>query len=44
MLESYEEMPIFIPLNITEDLVESVVQKLLGRAGPGGTDSEDLQG
>ena len=37
-------MPIFIPVNITEEAVESVAQKLLGGSGPGGMDSEALQG
>ena len=27
-----------------EEAVDSVAQKLLGRSGPGGTDSEALQG
>ena len=43
-LETYEETPIFIPVNVTEEDVESVVRKRLGRSGPGGTDSEALQG
>ena len=41
-LETYEETPIFIPVNITEEAVELVAQKLLGSFGPGGTDSEAL--
>ena len=40
----YNETPIFIPVNITEEAVESVAQKLLVSSGPGGTDSEALQG
>ena len=43
-LETYEEMPIFVTVNITEEAVESVAQKLFGRSSPGGTDSEALQG
>ena len=43
-LQTYEETPIFIPLNITEEPVESVAQKRLGSSGPGGTESEELQG
>ena len=41
-LEMYNEPPIFIPVNITEDTVKSVMQKLLEAPGPGGTDSEAL--
>ena len=37
MLKTYEETPIFVPVNITEEAVESVAQKLSGRSGPGGT-------
>ena len=44
MLEIYEETPIFIPVNITEEAVELVARKLLGSFGPGGTDLEELQG
>ena len=43
-LETYKETPIFIPVDITEEAVESVVQKRLRRSGPGGKDSEALQG
>ena len=43
-LETYDETPIFIPVNITEEAVESVAHKLLGSSGPGGTESEALQG
>ena len=38
----YNKTSIFIPVNITEEDVESVAQKLLGSSGPGGTDSEAL--
>ena len=34
----------FIPVAITEESVESVARKSLGSSGPGGTDSEELQG
>ena len=44
MLERYKETPIFIPVDITEDAVELVTRKLLCSLGPGGTDSEVLQG
>ena len=44
MLEAYDEMPIFIPVDIMDDVVKLVTQKLLGSLGPGGTDSEALQG
>ena len=42
MLEMYEETPIFIPIDITEETVESVARKLFGelrhrRHGLGGT-------
>ena len=40
----YEASPVFISMEITEIVVESVAQKLSGSAGPGGTDSEALQG
>ena len=43
-LETYKEAPIFIPIDITEEAVESVARKLLRSSGPGGTDSEALQG
>ena len=43
-LETYNKTPIFIPVNITEDAVESVAQKKLGASGPGGTESEALHG
>ena len=41
-LETYDETPIFIPIYITEDTVETVVRKLPRTSGPGGTDSEAL--
>ena len=43
-LEAYEETPVFIPVVMTEDVVESVARKLPGSAGLGGTYSETLQG
>ena len=43
-LETYEETHISIPVNITEEAVESVARKISGSSGPGGTDSEALQG
>ena len=43
-LETYEETPIFISVDITEEAVELVTQNLLGSFGPGSTDSEALQG
>ena len=35
---------VFIPVDITEDVVKSAMRKLSGNAGPGGTDLEALQG
>ena len=43
-LEVYKDTPISIPVYIMEDVVESVIRKLLGITGPRGTDSETLQG
>ena len=43
-LEAYEKNAYFIPVDITEDVVELVARKLLGSLGPGGTDSEGLHG
>ena len=37
-------MPIFIHVDIMEDVIESFAQKLSGSLGPGGTYSEALQG
>ena len=44
MLEVYNKMPIFIPVDIVEDMVKLVAQKLPGSLGHGSTDSEALQG
>ena len=44
MFETYDEMPIFIYVDIMEDAVESVTQKLLGSFGPGVKELEALQG
>ena len=38
-LESYQKMPIFIPVKITEDVVKLVTRKISGSFGPGGTKS-----
>ena len=43
-LQVYDETPIFIPVNIMEDVVEFAAQKTSGRAGPSENDSEALQG
>ena len=43
-LEVYDKTPIFIPMDIMEDVVESVAHKLFGSLVPGGTYSKDLQG
>ena len=37
-------MPIFIPIDITEDAVKSAARKLSGSSGPRGMDSKSLQG
>ena len=37
-LEVHNEIPIFIFVDITEDVVKLVVRKLSGILGPGGTD------
>ena len=37
-------MAYFIPVDITEEAVELVARKISGSSGPGGTDSEALQG
>ena len=42
MLEVYDEIPISIHVDITQDVVKLVAQKLSGSSGPGGTDLEDL--
>ena len=44
MLEAYNKTPIFITVEVMEDVVELVVRKLLGGLDPRGTDSEALQG
>ena len=43
-LEVYEETPVFIPVDIKEDVFKSVTQKLSGRAGPGCMDLEAYMG
>ena len=43
-LETYRKSPIFILVVIMEDVVELIVQKLLGGLGSGGKDSEVLRG
>ena len=43
-LDAYNKTPIFSPVYIKEDVVESFMWKLLGVSGPVGTDSEALQG
>ena len=43
-LETHEDTPVFIPVEITEESVESVARNVLGSSGPGGTDSGALQG
>ena len=44
MLLAYKETPVIITMDIKADVVESVAWKRLGSTGPGGTESEDLQG
>ena len=43
-LETYKKTPLFIPVDILEDAVKSVARTLSGSSGPGGKDSEALQG
>ena len=43
-MEVYEVTHVLIPVYITEDVVESVAQKLSGSAGPSRTNLEALQG
>ena len=43
MLEGYYETTIFIPMDITEDVENSVARKLSGSSGSRGTNSEALQ-
>ena len=42
MLEVYDKITISIHVDITQDVVKLVAQKLSGSSGPGGTDLEDL--
>ena len=37
-LEAYNETPIFIPVDIMEDVIELFSWKISGNLGPGGTD------
>ncbi len=43
LMEEYDTLPDFVELDITADTVEKVARRLSGSAGPGGTDSADLQ-
>ena len=43
-LEEYNEMHVFLPVDVIEDVVKSIAQKCLGSLGHGGTESEALQG
>ena len=43
-LEAYEETPFLIPMDMTEDVVELVAQKLMGVTGSSYTYLEALQG
>ena len=43
-LKAYKEMSVFIPVDIMEYVVKLIMQKLSRGTGPGGTDSEALQG
>ena len=42
MLEVYNETPIFIPLDIVEEVVKLVTRTISVSSGPGGTNLEDL--
>ena len=43
-LEAYKKMPVFITVDITENVFKFVAQKLLVSVVTGGMDSEALQG
>ena len=43
VLEDYKTLPNLVELDITEETVEQVARRLLGSAGPGGTDSAAVQ-
>ena len=43
-LEVYNEAPIFISVDIAEDVVKLATQKLSGSLAPGGIELEALQG
>ena len=40
----YAKIPTLIPIDVTEDVVESVTRKISGSSVPGGTDYEALHG
>ena len=42
MLEVYNETPIFIPLDIVEEVIKLVTRTISESSGPGGTKLEDL--
>ena len=42
-MEVYDKTSIFIPMNIMEDVVESVAQKVLRSLAPSGTNLDALQ-
>ena len=42
-MEKYDTLPDSVEIDITADTVESMARRLIGSAGPGGTDTSDLQ-
>ena len=42
-LDTYDEIPIFIPVEITEDAVKLVARKISGSSSPVDMDSESIQ-
>ena len=43
MLERYDIVPEFVPLDVTEDTVDTISGQLTGAVGPGGINAVGLQ-